>query len=338
MCGWKFLLRRRRKCCQQGQKGGGKSRGFAHLNQIGNIPSVNCTLRSIRALHHPYRSNGSLSLLPHSLPSNDVFFSVCPYWDAICNLGVFKTRNDQMAKWKIRAKVISYNHSDKINPTRQIVMSVRANFADIYLQGMRNTSIRSGTELARKIQLTDWSTAGNLSSQSSGVQLLLDICTRFGRYLYSTECSCIIIIEHINKRLHICTALQSLLYILYKHPKSLGFCAKHMFAKYPVKAKTSSQYGFGFDNVNPFHVIAGAQSKRNSCCSMLVRDKQTAFNRFLPMSKQNAAGLFKKTILGAHFTERDWNQNYPENLLFVWSNLLTIFGNRFEQMKISVKQ
>ena len=39
-------------------------------------------------------------------------------------------------------------------------MSVRANFADIYLRGMRDRSMRSGTELAREIQLTDWSTAG----------------------------------------------------------------------------------------------------------------------------------------------------------------------------------
>ena len=34
-------------------------------------------------------------------------------------------------------------------------MSVRANFADIYLQGMRDRSMGSGTELAREIQLTD---------------------------------------------------------------------------------------------------------------------------------------------------------------------------------------
>ena len=39
-------------------------------------------------------------------------------------------------------------------------MSVQANFADIYLRGMRDRSMRSGTELAREIQLTDWSTAG----------------------------------------------------------------------------------------------------------------------------------------------------------------------------------
>ena len=41
-------------------------------------------------------------------------------------------------------------------------MSVRANFADIYFRQMRDRSMPSGTELAREIQLTDWSTAGEL--------------------------------------------------------------------------------------------------------------------------------------------------------------------------------
>ena len=58
--------------------------------------------------------------------------------------------------------------------------------------GMRDSSMRSGTKLAPEIQLTDWSTAGNLSNRSSGVQIPRDICTRFGRYLYSTRCSWII--------------------------------------------------------------------------------------------------------------------------------------------------
>ena len=35
-----------------------------------------------------------------------------------------------------------------------------SNFADIYLRGMRERSMRSGTELAWEIPLTDWSTAG----------------------------------------------------------------------------------------------------------------------------------------------------------------------------------
>ena len=59
-------------------------------------------------------------------------------------------------------------------------------------EGMRDRSMRRGTKLAREIQLTDWSTAGNLSNRSSGVQIPRDICTRFGRYLYSTRCSWII--------------------------------------------------------------------------------------------------------------------------------------------------
>ena len=58
---------------------------------------------------------------------------------------------------------------------------------------MRDRSMRSVTKLAREIQLTDWSTAGNLSNRSSGVQIPRDICTRFGRYLYSTKGSWIIL-------------------------------------------------------------------------------------------------------------------------------------------------
>ena len=71
-------------------------------------------------------------------------------------------------------------------------MSMRANFADICLQGKPERSMRSGAELAREVQLTDWSTAGSLSNRSSGVQIPCDICTRFGRYLYSTKSSWII--------------------------------------------------------------------------------------------------------------------------------------------------
>ena len=65
---------------------------------------------------------------------------------------------------------------------------------DIYLQGMRDRSMRSGTELAREIKLPDWSMAGNLSNRSSGVQIPRDICTRLKRYLYSAKCSWIIIL------------------------------------------------------------------------------------------------------------------------------------------------
>ena len=57
---------------------------------------------------------------------------------------------------------------------------------------MRDRSVRSGTELAREIKLTNWSMAGNLSNRSSGVQIPRDICTRLKRYLYSAKCSWII--------------------------------------------------------------------------------------------------------------------------------------------------
>ena len=71
-------------------------------------------------------------------------------------------------------------------------MFVRANFVDIYLQGMRDRSMPSGTELAREIKLTDWSMVGNLSNRSSGIQIPRDICTRLQRYLHSAKCSWII--------------------------------------------------------------------------------------------------------------------------------------------------
>ena len=68
---------------------------------------------------------------------------------------------------------------------------------DIYLQGMRDRSMRGGTELAREIKLTDWSMARNLSNRSSGVQIPRAICTCLKRYLYSAKCSWIIIGRNI---------------------------------------------------------------------------------------------------------------------------------------------
>ena len=64
---------------------------------------------------------------------------------------------------------------------------------DIYSQGMHDRGMRSGTELAWEIKLTDWPMAGNLSNRSSGVQIPRDICTRLKHYLYSAKCSWIII-------------------------------------------------------------------------------------------------------------------------------------------------
>ena len=72
-------------------------------------------------------------------------------------------------------------------------MFMRTNCVDIYSQGMHDRSMRSGTELAREIKLTDCSMAGNLSYRSSGVQIPRDICTRLKRFLFSAKCGWIII-------------------------------------------------------------------------------------------------------------------------------------------------
>ena len=77
-------------------------------------------------------------------------------------------------------------------PNWYIYTFVRANFVEIFLQGMRGRSMQSGTQLGREIKLTDWSMAGNLSNRSSGVQIPRDICTRLKRYLYSAKCCWII--------------------------------------------------------------------------------------------------------------------------------------------------
>ena len=62
---------------------------------------------------------------------------------------------------RVKIQTTSKNSQRYYTTKRLIIfMCVQANFADIYLRGMRDRSMRSGTELAREIQLTDWSTAG----------------------------------------------------------------------------------------------------------------------------------------------------------------------------------
>ena len=106
---------------------------------------------------------------------------------------------------RVKMQTTSKN-SQRYNTTKRLIRDLLSNTPNCYVHGgelreylftggMRDRSMRSGTKLAREIQLTDWSTAGNLSNRSSGVQIPRDICTRFGRYLYSTRCSWIIIIH-----------------------------------------------------------------------------------------------------------------------------------------------
>ena len=104
---------------------------------------------------------------------------------------------------RVKIQTTSKN-SQRYYTTKRLIRDLLSNTPNCYVRGgelreyfiyggMRDRSMRSGTKLAREIQLTDWSTAGNLSNRSSGVQIPRDICTRFGRYLYSTKCSWIII-------------------------------------------------------------------------------------------------------------------------------------------------
>ena len=60
------------------------------------------------------------------------------------------------------------------------LLSIKPNWY-VRASEFRDRSMRSGTELARLIKLTDWSMAGNLSNRSSGVQIRRDICTRLKR-------------------------------------------------------------------------------------------------------------------------------------------------------------
>ena len=105
---------------------------------------------------------------------------------------------------RVKIQTTSKN-SQRYYTTKCIIRDLLSNTPNCYVLGgktsrifiyggMRDRRMRSGTKLTREIQLTDWSTAGNLSNRSSGVQIPRDICTRFGRYLYSAKCSWIIIV------------------------------------------------------------------------------------------------------------------------------------------------
>ena len=56
------------------------------------------------------------------------------------------SRASQNTNNELKFSAILNNKTCNKTPTRQIVMSVRANFADIYLRGMRDRGMKSGTE------------------------------------------------------------------------------------------------------------------------------------------------------------------------------------------------
>ena len=101
---------------------------------------------------------------------------------------------EPVGRVKIQKRVNNKTSNERFIIQHAKLVCSCSKFLDIYLQGMRDRSMRSGTELAREIKLTDWSMAGNMSNRSSGVQIPCDICTRLKRYLYSAKYSWIIIV------------------------------------------------------------------------------------------------------------------------------------------------
>ena len=98
---------------------------------------------------------------------------------------------------RVKIQTTSKNYQ-RYYTTKRLIRDLLSNTPNCYVRGgelceyLFTGECVTETRLAREIQLTDWSTAGNLSYRSSGVQIPRDICTRFGRYLYSTKCSWII--------------------------------------------------------------------------------------------------------------------------------------------------
>ena len=70
-----------------------------------------------------------------------------------------------------------------------IFFVLAAKFVEIYLPEMLDRGMRSRTELALKIEVTDWSTVAKLFNWSSGVQISCNIFSLLKSCLYSVKCS-----------------------------------------------------------------------------------------------------------------------------------------------------
>ena len=75
-------------------------------------------------------------------------------------------------------------------------MSVQANFVVIYLQGMPDRGMQSGTELAWEIQLTDWSTAGEQSKLVFVVSTKPSLAQFISLFTMGKNCLLIVQITH----------------------------------------------------------------------------------------------------------------------------------------------
>ena len=89
---------------------------------------------------------------------------------------------------RVKIQTTSTN-SQRYYTTKRLIRDLLSNTPNCYVRagkfrgylftGKRDRSMRSGTELAREMQLTDWSKAGNLSNRSSSTIVLVlgVICT-----------------------------------------------------------------------------------------------------------------------------------------------------------------
>ena len=92
------------------------------------------------------------------------------------------------------AQFISLFTTGKID-FRSTKLHINSSFSlQISVKKKRRKEIRFDKQICyvTSIQFVACALRENLSNRSSGVQILRDICTRFERYLYSTECSWII--------------------------------------------------------------------------------------------------------------------------------------------------
>ena len=98
---------------------------------------------------------------------------------------------------RVKIQTTSKN-SQRYYTTKRLIRDLLSDTPNCYVRGgeLREYLFtgNAGRKYAKRNEIragnpTNWSTAGNLSNRSSGVQIPRDICTRFGRYLYSSRCS-----------------------------------------------------------------------------------------------------------------------------------------------------
>ena len=112
--------------------------------------------------------------------------SIAEYFYELCAVFWQARRVSQTTNNELKFSVILHNKTSNkrfiIQHTKLVCLCKRIFCIFIYRVCVTcegEQSIQSGTELAREIQRTDWSMAGNLSYRSSGsVQIPRDICTR----------------------------------------------------------------------------------------------------------------------------------------------------------------